>query len=252
MPIHDWTIVDAGIFHAFHQQWLIGISNALNGGLLPGDYYALPEQHGAGYEPDVLTLERAVPKGGPEPAREEAGHDAGRATALLLEPPKIAPTAEAPIDFYRRKQNSLVIRHVSGDRMVAIVEIVSPGNKSGVAAFRKFVEKASSFLLRGVHLLIVDLFPPGPRDPAGIHGAVWDDVAACPYEPPGDKPLAAVAYESGVGIRAFVRHMAVGDDVPEMPLFLEANACVYLPLAATYRAAFAAMPLRWREVLDAQ
>ena len=57
MPIHDWTRVDAGIFHAFHQQWIISLSNALNSGLLPEDFYALPEQFAAGFGPDVLTLQ---------------------------------------------------------------------------------------------------------------------------------------------------------------------------------------------------
>src|SRR3954462_7074342 len=44
MPIHDWTRVDAGIFHAFHHDWITEISRALNRGLLPPEYYALPEQ----------------------------------------------------------------------------------------------------------------------------------------------------------------------------------------------------------------
>jgi hypothetical protein len=30
MPIHDWTRVDAGIFHHFHQSWIPEISRALN------------------------------------------------------------------------------------------------------------------------------------------------------------------------------------------------------------------------------
>ena len=33
--------------------------DVLNQRLLPGDYYALAEQQGAGFEPDVLTLKRA-------------------------------------------------------------------------------------------------------------------------------------------------------------------------------------------------
>jgi hypothetical protein len=44
MPVHDWTRVDAGIFHAFHHDWITEIGGALNGGLLPAGYYALPEQ----------------------------------------------------------------------------------------------------------------------------------------------------------------------------------------------------------------
>ena len=44
MPIHDWTCVDAGIFHAFHHDWVAQIARALNRGILPAAYYALREQ----------------------------------------------------------------------------------------------------------------------------------------------------------------------------------------------------------------
>ena len=44
MPIHDWTRVDAGIFHHFHHGWIEDLSRALNRGLLPPDHYALAEQ----------------------------------------------------------------------------------------------------------------------------------------------------------------------------------------------------------------
>ena len=260
MPIHDWTTVDAGIFHAFHHQWISTISEALNGGLLPRDYYALPEQHLGALEPDVLTLEltgdgsasatgTAAPDGAGTPA--DAGGASG--TALLVAPPTLAPTAETAADFYRRKQNSVVIRHVTGDRMVAVIEIVSPGNKSSVARLRKFIEKASSLLLSDVHLLILDVFPPGRRDPNGIHGAIWDDVAGGSYRLPADQPLTIAAYEASAGVRAFVRHASVGEPVSaEVPLFLKPNACVIPPLDATYQAAFARMPARWRQVLEAR
>ena len=37
MPIHDWTRVDAGLFHDFHQSWTVALRNALNEGILPID-----------------------------------------------------------------------------------------------------------------------------------------------------------------------------------------------------------------------
>ena len=58
MPIHDWSRVDANLFHDFHQTWTIGIRNVLNGGLLPEGYSALVEQHAAGVVPDVIALQR--------------------------------------------------------------------------------------------------------------------------------------------------------------------------------------------------
>src|SRR5437660_8812972 len=121
MPVHDWTRVDAGIFHAFHQAWNIAISTALNDGILPRDYYALPEQHAAGFGPDVLTLQAGG--GGLDDADglhggdEDEGDGASSGGGLLVAAPKIAPTAETDLDFYSRKQTDIVIRHVSGDRV---------------------------------------------------------------------------------------------------------------------------------------
>jgi uncharacterized membrane protein len=45
MPVHDWTLVEAGIFHDFHTAWIISIRSALNQGILPEGYYAMAEQH---------------------------------------------------------------------------------------------------------------------------------------------------------------------------------------------------------------
>ncbi|MFN0056759.1 MAG: hypothetical protein ACKV0T_31835 [Planctomycetales bacterium] len=54
--MHDWTRVEAGIFHAFHTTWIPEIQKTLNGGLLPEGFYALAEQHVGGSIADVLTL----------------------------------------------------------------------------------------------------------------------------------------------------------------------------------------------------
>jgi hypothetical protein len=43
--------------------------------------------------------------------------------------------------------------------------------------------------------------------------------------------------------------VAVGDTLPDMPLFLEVGQVVEVPLEATYNAAFAEFPRRWRRVL---
>src|SRR5271165_4095812 len=106
MPIHDWTRVEAGIFHHFHHGWIEEISRVLNAGLLPDDYYALAEQHAAGFGPDVLTLEE----------KHDADSEGGGSTppssggmGLLLVPPKIRVTAETDMEFYRRKQNTVTV-----------------------------------------------------------------------------------------------------------------------------------------------
>lgn len=60
MPLHDWTRVPAGIFQAFHHDWITEIGRALNAGLLPDDHDALPEQQAAGLGPDVLETAPAA------------------------------------------------------------------------------------------------------------------------------------------------------------------------------------------------
>ena len=247
MPVHDWTRVEAGIFHAFHHNWITEIARALNEGLLPPDYYALPEQHTGGFGPDVLALQAERDDDSDDEAAEAASGQGG----VVLTAPKLRAVGETDMAFYRRKQNSIAVRHVTGDHIVAMVEIVSPGNKAGRKAMPAFVEKAAELLERQIHLLIIDLQPPGKRDPQGIHGEIWEEIAGQEYTAPADKPLTLAAYESGLSVRAYVVHLAVGDTLTEMPLFLAPAQAVSVPLEETYQAAYAAVPRRRRRVLKA-
>ncbi|MFO0919849.1 MAG: DUF4058 family protein, partial [Planctomycetaceae bacterium] len=152
-PIHDWSKVDAGLFHHFHQRWIAAISDALNAGGLPSDYYALAEQRSAGREPDVLTLH--LPTGHPDADNGNGG------TLLATVPPKTRFVQQSDIDAYAAKANRIVVRHQDGD-VVAIIEIVSPGNKHSHVAVESFVKKAVEFVQARVNLLIIDLLPPSP------------------------------------------------------------------------------------------
>jgi hypothetical protein len=243
MAVHDWTRVEAGIFHAFHHSWIEEISRALNGGLLPPDYYALAEQQAAGFGPDVLTLQVDAPDSGMFRAPDAS-------TTSTLARPHARFMAQTEGEFYRRKKSSIVVRHVSDDRIVAMVEIVSPGNKQASQAFHAFIKKACELLEQKIHLLIIDLFPPTRRDPNGIHAAIWNELADQDFLLPPDKPLTLAAYEAGAVITTFVESIAVGDELPPMPLILEPDGAVYLPLEETYQRAFAAVPRRWQTVLQ--
>jgi Protein of unknown function (DUF4058) len=250
MPIHDWSRVPAGIFHDFHQDLIIQIKRDLNGGVLPPNYYTLVEQVAGGLGPDVLTL-HTPPLGGDGGADQGSqGSPDDRGGGLLLAPPKTRPIAEAEIAYHLRKKSVVAVRHVRGDRVVAVVELVSPGNKSTRNALEEFVRKAADFLNQRVHLLIIDLLPPGRHDPQGIHGAIWDYVADQAFALPPDKPLTLASYEAEPTLRAFVESVAVGDSLPEMPLFLQRDGCVYVPLEHSYRTAWEGVPRRWRGVLE--
>ena len=244
MPVHDWSRIDANLFHHFHQQWTIAICNTLNAGLLPAGYSALVEQHAGGLVPDVLALER----------RSRPGHPAEPARGVLTAtPPKTSVVKQAKAVLAARG-NRVVIRHRLGE-VVCVVEIVSPGNKSGRAALRTFVEKTIGFLRQGIHMLVIDILPPTPRDPQGIHKAIWDEIEEEPFELPPGKPLTLAAYVAGDLLggsetTAYVELIGVGDSFPDMPAYLERNGHVLVPLEATYEAAWATCPADFRELVE--
>jgi hypothetical protein len=245
MPAHDWTKVPAGIFHHFHFEWIAAIAHALNHGLLPKDYYALAEQCAGVFGPDVLTLQA------PARAARKSRGSRRHGSAAILARPRHKPIAQTEMEFYRAKQKMVTVRHVSDDEVIALVEIASPGNKSHRGRFREFVEKAAAFLDHGVHLSIIDLFPPGPRDPHGIHAAIWEEISGKQEDwPRGRKNRLVASYECGAMVQAYLTFFAVGYRLADMPLFLEAGGCTEVPLEETYQKAFAEVPWRWRDELN--
>jgi len=244
MPVHDWTRVSPGIYHAFHNAWITEIQEALNTGVLPPDYYALGDQLAGPFGPDVLTLRSELPAQPPP----ESEHQGGITVALA--PPKVHFVASLEMNAYIAKHRKLVIRHSSDDRIIALLEIVSPGNKASQDEFNAFVQKAAEVLAQGYHLLLIDLFPPGPRDPKGIHGALWAYLGDESYTPPPEKPLTLAAYAAGLMKTAYVEPFAVGDPLTPMPLFLTPDIYVNVPLEETYKAAYRGVPRRWKAVLE--
>jgi hypothetical protein len=245
MPIHDWTRVSAGTFHHFHTAWITELSKTLNEGLLPRGFYALSEQVAGETVPDVLALHAG------EPYATSNGSVSG-ATAVLEAPPQVSVIHElSEEEAYAVLQNSLVIRHASGDRIVALIEIMSSGNKSSSGQLEALVRKLSSALHHGIHLLVIDLFPPGTYDPQGIHAAFWHFGQGAQFELPVDKQRTLVAYEAARRPRAYVEPIGLANSLPPMPLFLEPGWYVNLPLDTSYAEAYAAVPERWRTVIEA-
>jgi hypothetical protein len=241
MPIHDWSRVEAGIFHHFHGEWIGAISHALNKGVLPEGYYALTEQKAGGVGPDVLTLESQSER---EPTPE--GHGG---TGLLVARPRAQVIEETDSDFYRRKQRVIAVRHVSDDRVVAVIEIVSPGNKNNRHGIRSFLDKVTELLSRKVHLLVIDLHAPGKHDPRGIHAAIWNEVWGDSSDMRTGRPLTVASYECNDHVTAYVEPAAVGEELADAPLFLVPGGHVLVPLEQTYRTAWDGVPRRWRDVI---
>lgn len=209
MPIHAWSKTDAGLFHHFHQSWMVHLCDGLNA-LLPSTYVALCDRRYVGSIPE-----------------SETGSE---------------------FDAYALRADRIAIRRRMRE-LVAVIEIVSPGNKSSKAAIRAFLDKAVQFLRQGVHLLIIDLFPPTSRDPQGLHPLIWDEILEEPFELPRGKPLTLAAYSAGPVKVACVEPVAVGDVLPEMPLFLVPEQYVSAPLEPTYQQTWDDCPAAFKEAV---
>lgn len=237
MAVHDWKKVYAGLFHHFHQLWTVQLCNTLNQNVMPEGYYALVEAHALGVVPDVLTLHR----------RDESDSDSRSPStrggiAVLDAPPQATVISEADEEaIYVEKANRIKIHRSSGD-LVSVIELVSPGNKSSKAAITAFVEKSQQLIQSGVHLFVIDLFPPKRRDPHGLHPLIWDYFREEPFDLPPDKPLCVMSYYAALMKKAYVEPIAIGGALPRMPLFLSRTHYVHVPLEETYAVAFAACP----------
>ena len=131
-----------------------------------------------------------------------------------------------------------------------MIEIVSPGNKSGADDLDEFVRKVREVLRAGIHRAVIDLLPPGRFDPEGIHGAIVEAVTGEKYELPEGEPLTFVSYSSGPEPVAYLQHPHPGDEVPGLPLFLTPAYYIQLPLEPAYAMASSGVPAFWREVIE--
>ena len=247
MPMHDWTGVTAGVYHHFHVHWMLEMERWINGRLSPEHRYAMVE---------------------PMFPREDAGddeHDLSEAVegeqgvlSVADVPPITSITTQcSEARMLLTRQRQIVVRTVVGDRPVAIIELVSPGNKSGRRDLQRFVDKTVNALANGIHVVLIDPFPPGRLDPDGLHGLIADDLGheakgGGDFTLPPDAPLTLAAYDAdGEGnATAYIEPTAVGRELIDMPLFFEPGRYINVPLEQTYAAAFDAVPQRWRTVIE--
>jgi hypothetical protein len=247
MPVHDWKRVDANLFHHFHQMWTMHICDALNEGLLPEGFSALIDQRSPTVAPDVLALERRTGTRG-------NGKPAGGAVVVAT-PPKMRHVVQGKKALLAERANRITIHHPLGE-IICVMEIMSPGNKSSRSALAKFVDKSIDFLARGVHLVVIDLFPPTKRDPQGIHKAIWDEIDdEEPFELPSNQPLTLAAYVAGdvladVPPTAYVEPIGIGEAMPDLPAYLDLDEYVPVPLEATYVATWAKCPKDFRALVE--
>ncbi len=230
----------AGLFHDFHQSWCVRLKDALNAGRLPRE---LPRSWNS--DPARVSLTSLQSKPGPDGAEWSWVP----AAWPPMPPPAVQIVHRSESELYAARANLIVIRHHLG-RILAVIEIVSPGNKDTREALHNFVEKTVQFLQAGIHVLVVDLFPPTPRNPQGIHQAIWDEIGDEPFSFPPGKDRLLVSYETGEDRIANIEPLALGDALREMSLCLTSGLHVPVPLESTYQATWDARPEVFRLAVE--
>jgi hypothetical protein len=255
MPVHDWSRVTAGTFHDFHLAWIAELRRALNGGLLPRGYYALAEQVAGDIIPDVLTLQHSQGDSPLDGFREESSGTEGAVLTVADSPPRVSVTAtthEAITLALRQRQ--VVIRHATGDRIVALIEIVSPGNKESQPMLRRSSRRPPPPCAQGI---ICWSLTCGHQETSILPASTarsgrWSAAPPTSRAPIGHSRWPRMRCARPALVTAYVEPLGVGAELPDMPLFLAPEHYVNVPLEETYHAAWQGVPERWRRVIESQ
>jgi hypothetical protein len=214
-----------------HGQWPAMIVMAL-APHLPAPYIAGPRVHlGPYFEIDVASYEKDEATGTPSLGVEEKG---GVATAVWSPP---QPTLEVALELPDQDEYEVRVYDTELERrLVAAVEIVSPGNKDRPESRRAFVAKCATLLRQDVSVSIVDLVTIRPFN---FYAELLTFIGQAGLAPDPPSPLYAAACRWKPSARAarlqtWAHSLTVGQPLPILPLWLADNLAVPLELEASY------------------
>jgi hypothetical protein len=214
-------------WESFHVTWAGAIADALNEDLLPDGYFAEEHVHArARIESDVATFvdEQSMPANGAVIVRIYAPSA-----------PSAVISAAFPDEYEVR-----VFEAEGGRRLIAALVLVSPANKDREAHRRAFASKCAGYLAQGISLIVVDAVTSRTAnlhaDILHLLGCVDDSALA------NNENLYAVAYRPVIRdtngmIEVWPIPLAVGRELPTLPLALSAELCLPIDLEATYTTA---------------
>ena len=230
MPLLDHFHAPLSITHpwkGFHSSWANAITNQLNE-VLPEGYYAIPEVPlGDQVEIDVATLERANGESG-----------AGPATAVWA---PARPRLSAAVDFSRVHAVEVhVFQDLGGPQLRAAIELASPANKDRPRSRLTFAAKCVGYLERGVGVVVIDTVLGRQANLHAEIAQVLEVGERLAWHSPSH--LYAVAYRRASSrgqdrVEAWPKKLTLGAELPTLPLWIDADYCLALPLEASYAAA---------------
>ena len=202
---------------SFYTTWATALADRLNE-TLPAGFFAEEQVHpSARVEIDVATFEE--PDGAPP-------------TAPGWQPPE--PDAVTDLE-YPAEYGVEVYRGEGGPVLVAAVEIVSPANKDRPESRRAFAAKCDALVRRGVSVAVVDVVTARRADVRSDLAAV---LGSSRETFGGDEPLFALAMRplpADGTLAVWNGRVAVGEDLPTLPLWVAADLALPLELESAYR-----------------
>ncbi len=214
-------------WESFHSSWATRITDFLTE-QLPANYIAEEHVHvGPSIEIDVGTFERD---------KSLAIEDNGGVVAMqkVWAPPAADGTLPSvfPDTFEVR-----VLSTDTGPKLVAAIELVSPGNKDRPLEKRAFAAKCAGYLYQGISVIIVDIVT---NRRGNLHNEILAVMeAAGDLQMPVEPLLYAVAYQpfrrGGSDVIDIWRvPLALGSSLPLLPLGLRADLAIPVDFEVTY------------------
>jgi len=217
-------------WESFHSSWATRIADALTERWLPPGYIAEEHAHlGPSVEIDVGTFEREA---------SATGDEGGGAVATVGPKAWAPPAAEGVLPaVFPDTFEVRVLSTDTGPKLVAAIELISPGNKDRPAERRGFATKCASYLYQGISVIIVDIVT---NRRANLHNEILRVMeAGDALELPPESNLYAVAYRplrrgKGDEIHVWRSPLALGQALPTLPLGLRADLVVPVEFEVAY------------------
>jgi hypothetical protein len=232
MPLHDWT--DRLGWDGVDQSWNVELLRWIKPrlpegyraylGTVPALTVGVPTQH-----PDVHVRSWL-----PTPGAEVTPEAPAAAVASAVEEPdeQVAVIALEP---------QLAVQVTRDERLVAVVELISPRNKDRPEARDAYRNRYVGYLLYGVHLLLVDVHrrPLSFSFADALATALGITQPACPAPVAVSYRVGDPAATGGLLLGIWRRPLVVGAALPAVPLALSSDLAIPVALEQTYMAAAA-------------
>ncbi len=144
------------------------------------------------------------------------------------------PDSSLTVEFSGPVVEVGIFSRSGGPTLAGAIELVSPANKDRPASRDAFVSKCAAYLQAGVGLVIVDVVTERSAD---LHGELLARLGSIDHGT--REALSASAYRpverDGAGnLDVWHSPLAIGLDLPTLPLWLRGGLCLPVELEATY------------------